>query len=45
MRHGFGEMRAVLIAAFAHHVPEQNAALRGVDGVFERGAKRAVRAY
>jgi hypothetical protein len=33
---GLGEMRVVLIAALAHHVPEQNAALRRVDGVFDR---------
>jgi hypothetical protein len=45
MRRGFGEMRVVLIAAFAHHVPEQNAALRSVDGVFDRGGERAIRAY
>jgi hypothetical protein len=42
---GLGEMRVVLIAALAHHVPEQNAALRRVDGVFDRWGERTVRAY
>jgi hypothetical protein len=36
-------MLAILIAALAHHVPEQHAALRGIDHVFHRGGKYAER--
>ena len=34
-------MLAVLVAALAHDVPEQHAALRGIDHVFHRGGKDA----
>ena len=34
-------MLAILIAALAHDVPEQDAALRGVDHVFDGGGKHA----
>ena len=39
MRGGLSQMLAVLVAAPAHDVPEQHAALRRVDHVFHRGAK------
>jgi len=36
MRRRFGHVLVVLIAALAHDVPEQDAALRGVDHVLDR---------
>ena len=39
VRRGLGEMLAILVAALAHHVEEQEAALRGVDHVFDRRSK------
>jgi hypothetical protein len=36
-------MLAILIATLAHHIPEQDAPLRCVDGVFERGREQAER--
>src|SRR5262252_1267830 len=38
---GLGEVFAILIAALAHDVPEQHAALRGIDHVFHGWAKYA----
>src|SRR5262249_15882721 len=38
-----GEVFAILIAALAHDVPEQHAALRSIDHVFYRWAKYAER--
>ena len=35
------QMLAVLVAALAHDVPEQDAALRGIDHVFHRRADEA----
>src|SRR5690242_13775172 len=43
MRSGFLQMLAILIATLAHNVPEQNAALRGVDHVFDGGAEHIER--
>ena len=40
MRGGFGQMFAILIAALAHDVPEQDGALRGVDHVFHGRRKQ-----
>src|SRR6516165_5401452 len=37
MRCCLGEMFAILITALAHHVPKQDAALRGVDQIFNYG--------
>ena len=37
---GLGHVFAVLLAALAHHVPEQHAALGGVDQVFPCGIRR-----
>ncbi len=34
VRRGLGQMLAILVAALAHHVPEQHAALRRIDHVF-----------
>ena len=39
VRRRLGEVLAVLVAALAQHVEEEEAALRGVDHVFEAGAK------
>ena len=39
IRHSLGHMFAVLIAALAHHVPEQNRALGGVDRIVHRRAE------
>ena len=36
-----GQVLAVLVAALPHHIPEQHAALRGIDQVFDRGSKHA----
>jgi hypothetical protein len=44
VRDGFGQMLAVLIAALAHDIPEQDAALRGVCHVFHAGSKHGERA-
>ena len=43
MRSGLGQMLAVLVAALAHDVPEQDAALRRVDHVFHGWRKHAKR--
>ena len=43
VRSGFGQMLAILIAALPHHIPEQDAPLRGIDGVFDRGSKQIKR--
>ena len=43
MRRGLGQVLAVLVAALAHDVPEQHAALRGIDHVFHGGRKHAER--
>src|SRR5262249_45197556 len=40
---GLGEVLTILIAAMAHDIPEQHAALRGIDHVFHRWAKYAER--
>ena len=40
---GVAQMLAVRVAALAHDVPEQNAALSGVAHVFHRGRKRTER--
>ena len=40
VRRGLGEMLAILVAALAHHVHEQEAALRGVDHILHRRGKR-----
>jgi hypothetical protein len=34
VRRGLGQMLAILVAALTHHVPEQDAALRGIDQEF-----------
>jgi hypothetical protein len=39
----FLQVLAILIATLAHHVPEQNAALCGVDHVFDGGAEHIER--
>ena len=39
MRHSFGQMLAILVAALAHDVPEQHGALGGVDHVVHRRAE------
>ena len=41
VRRGLGEVLAVLIAALAHDIPEQDTALRGVDHVIDSGGKHA----
>ena len=41
MRGGLGQVLAVLIAALAHDIPEQDAALRRVDHVFHGWRKQA----
>ena len=41
--HGLGQVFAILIAALAHDVPEQNAALRGIDHVLHGRSKYAER--
>ena len=40
MRDFLGEMVAILVAALAHHIAEQHAALRRIYHVFEGGPKR-----
>ena len=44
MRRGLGQMLAILVAALPHDIPEQDAALRGIDHVFHSGGKHAQRA-
>src|SRR5690242_17227169 len=39
MRHRFGQMFAILIAALSHHVEKQNAALRRIDEIFRQRGK------
>jgi hypothetical protein len=41
MRHSFGQMLAILVAALAHDVPEQHGALGGVHHVVHRRAEQA----
>jgi hypothetical protein len=43
MRRRLGEMLAILVAALAHDVPKQNATLRGIDAILDRGAEHAQR--
>ena len=43
VRRGLGQMLAILVAALAHDVPEQDAALRRIDHVFHDGSKYAKR--
>ena len=40
MRRGLGQVLAILIAALAHDIPEQDAALPRIDQVFERRRKQ-----
>src|SRR4029077_6423367 len=39
VRSGFSHMRAILVAPLAHHIPEQDGSLRGVDRVLGCGRK------
>ena len=39
VRRRLRQMLAILVAALAHDVPEQDAALRGIDHVFDRRAR------
>jgi hypothetical protein len=41
MRHSFGQMVAILLAALAHDVPEQHSALGGIRHVVQRRAEQA----
>ena len=43
VRSGLGQVLAVLVAALAHHVPEQHAALRGIHHVLHGGGKHSER--
>jgi hypothetical protein len=43
VRSGLSQMLAILIAALAHDIPEQHAALRGIDHVFHGWGKYAER--
>jgi hypothetical protein len=43
VRSGLGQVLAVLVAALAHHVPEQHAALRGIRHVLHGGRKHSER--
>jgi hypothetical protein len=43
MRRRLGEMLAILVAALVHDVPKQNATLRGIDAILDRGAEHAQR--
>ena len=45
MRGGLGQVFTILIAALAHDVPEQHAALRGIEHVFHGGSKQAERRW
>ena len=45
MRSSFREMVAILIAALAHHVPKQDAALGGIDHVLDGGAEHSERQH
>src|SRR6266566_1248756 len=45
VRSGLGEVFTILIAAPAHDIPEQHAALRGIDHVFHGSAKCAERRW
>ena len=45
VRRGFGHVLAVLVAALAHDVPEQDAALRGIDRVFKERSKKTHRRH
>jgi hypothetical protein len=43
VRGGLGQMLTILIATLAHHIPEQHAALCGIDHVFYDRGKYAER--
>ena len=45
MRSDFREMFTIGVTPFAHHVPKQDAPLRGVDTVFGCGGERAERKH
>ena len=45
VRNGFRHVLTILVAALTHHVPEQDAALRGVDRVFKERSKESQRGH